>query len=131
MKLLLFSVTNGKKPIELREYLAETGRVGWDGTSSLPCELTEVLGKARTRAEQLAEGAVYLNRLTLHLVGPVQGIRAYYYEVSFQPEDVDSERVEFALDLYGEPIEPETRFFDTQKAYTQYVYGNKDTGKKR
>jgi hypothetical protein len=122
------SETGGAGPIEIRQYFAEDRHVSWDGCAPLPRSLPALLRKARSHAEQVAGGPVYLDQLNLQETGAADGARHYYYTLYFHREDGRGDPVSLVMDLRGTVIEPEVHRFATRKAYTDFVYGKQGPG---
>ena len=53
------------------------------------------------------------------------GVRYYYFQLSFQQSDGEGDPVSLILNLHGEVIDPEVTRFDSQKAYARHLYGKK------
>jgi hypothetical protein len=125
MKVLLMSETSGRNPIEFRQYFAEVRQVSWDGCAPLPQSLPAVLRKARSHAEQVAGGPVYLSQLNLQEAGTEGGDRQYFYTLYFNRCDETGNQISVVMDLRGNVIEPEVRHFKSQKDYANFAYGKK------
>jgi hypothetical protein len=122
MRLQLFTETSGDKPFKERKWFVDEDRVSWDQTSPLPTDLFSVIKAARRHGEAECGSPLRLHQIQLMKVGPVKESEGWFYWACFFPIEGGETDVSVALDLFGEIIEPEVRFFDDEDTYCRYAY---------
>ena len=124
MKLALYSEVSGDQPVKERKWFVDKHLVSWDFCSPLPMDLVAIIKAARQNAEKEVGGAVRLHQISLTKVGSLDEDRAYFYWVYFHAADDQKNGVSLAIDLFGNIIEPEVRFFEDNEAYSRYAYSS-------